>query len=377
MWINITKDTFNNSEFKGLNYLYQIITYKPTSNNKPRYNIAIDVEKVQSTTNFKRLETIEPSLKEFLEEEYNVYVTSSDIPCKVTTQKGKQNYNIEEAIIFLTQPVSIVVENNKNDAEFILAIINHFGNIDGYNKCREHINCGWLVFENAGGCKNIPNFIEGFSRKFKTLVAKNNRDLSDYFRGIIIMDSDNEFKNQPIKSEHKSILNKISKLHINTSDILDVNDLLINQNKKIHILKKRMMENYLPKEVFEEIRRQNSVKNTQHLKDWLDAYLNINNRDQLDYMNIGDGNLLGNKTPAPKELNTLWETLGDNFQKLNNGFKFQGFHTNGNLKTLKENNFKAEMPAWFKKPFVTRQNLETRDGNHELNDILVKITALL
>ena len=87
MWINITKDSFYNSDFKGLNYLYQIITFKPTNYSKPRYNIAIDVDNVQNSDNFKLLKNIEPSLKEFLEEEYNVYVTSSHIPFKITSKK--------------------------------------------------------------------------------------------------------------------------------------------------------------------------------------------------------------------------------------------------------------------------------------------------
>jgi hypothetical protein len=167
MWINITKDTFDNSKFKSVNYLYQIISYKPEINQKPRYNIVIDVEKVKNSSNFQLLKTIEPSLEEFLEAEFNVYANGSDIPYQITSKKGKHNFNEEEAIIFLSQPVSVVLENNKNDAAFILAIIKHFGNNDEYNKPQEHIDNGWLVFENAGGCGNIPNFLEGFLNKFK------------------------------------------------------------------------------------------------------------------------------------------------------------------------------------------------------------------
>ena len=35
------------------------------------------------------------------------------------------------------------------------------------------------------------------------------------------------------------------------------------------------------------------------------------------------------------------------------------------------------MPKWFNKPFITKENLEIRDGNGELQRILEKITALL
>ncbi|WP_294333420.1 hypothetical protein [uncultured Chryseobacterium sp.] len=377
MWINITKNTFQNSDFKGLNFLYQIISYKPTSSIKPRYNIAIDTEKVKNSVNFQLLKTIEPSLEEFLEAEYNVYVNGTDIPYKVTSQKGNQNYTIEEAIVFFNQPVSIVLENNKNDASFILAVIKHFGNDNGYNKVQDHIDNGWLVFENAGGCANIPNFMEGFLRKFKILAAKNSRNLFDYFRGIMIIDSDKEYQNQPIKPAHKTILDKLHGLLIDISGVLDASDLLTNQNRSIHILEKRMMENYLPKEVFQEIIRQNSVRSNSDLKDWLDIYLNLIAEEQLDFINIPDGNLYGNHSTVPTELNTLWGNLGGNFAKLNQGFKFYGFKTNGRLKSSKEGSFKSEMPNWFKKAFVTKQNLETRDGNGELQRVLDKIATLL
>lgn len=377
MWINITKNAFENSDFKGLNFLYQIISYKSTSSIKPRYNIVIDVEKVKNTSNFQLLKTIEPSLEEFLEAEYNVYVNGADRPYKVTSQNGNQNYTIEEAITFFNQPVSFVLENNKNDASFILAIIKNFKNNDEYNKAQEHIDNGWLVFENAGGCPSVPNFMEGFLHRFKELAKTNKRSISHYFRGIIFIDSDKEFENQPIKPIHKSLLNKLNQLEIDTSNVLDANDKLKNQNDKIHILEKRMMENYLPKEVFQEIARQNSVKKDIDLKNWLDAYLNLTENEKLDFINIPDGKLLGNNHPIPTELNNLWANLGGNFQKLDNGFKFYGFKENGSLKSPKEGSFKIEMPKWFQKELITKENLSSRAGNDELERIVNKINKLL
>jgi hypothetical protein len=386
MWINITKNTFENSDFKGLNFLYQIISYKPTFSIKPRYNIVIDVEKVNNSPNFQLLKTIEPSLEEFLEAEYNVYAIGTDVPYKVTSLKGNQNYTIEEAIVFFNQPVSIVLENSKNDATFILSIIKHFGIDNGYNKAQEHIDNGWLVFENAGGCTNIPNFMEGFLNRFKELAKTNNRNISDFFRGIILIDSDKEFENQSIKSTHKSLLSKLNLLQIDTSNILNSNYLLINQNNKIHILEKRMMENYLPKDVFLEIARQFSVRNDDNLKDWLDAYLNLTDKEQLDFINIPDGFppsekkfINGNRKSISIEILNLFQLqISDiNFQKLDKGFKFYGFKDNGSLNSSKEASFKSEMPSWFNKQLITKQNLEARDGKGELQTILNKITTQL
>ena len=48
------------------------------------------------------------------------------------------------------------------------------------------------------------------------------------------------------------------------------------------------MENYLPKEVFQEIKRQVKRQNDQDLNDWLDTYLNLTSNEQLDFLNIPD-----------------------------------------------------------------------------------------
>jgi hypothetical protein len=53
MWINITKDVFVNSDFKALNFLFQILSYYPSTATKPRYNIVIDFENVLDTENLR------------------------------------------------------------------------------------------------------------------------------------------------------------------------------------------------------------------------------------------------------------------------------------------------------------------------------------
>lgn len=360
MWINITKEIFEKSEFKSLNFLYQILSWYP-SDSCLRYNIVVDTRNVINTKNFVQLSSVEKNLKEFLDIEYvNFTNTHSNISHKIAYKKKENNFNIEEAILFFNQPISIILENNKNDAQFIVSIINHFGFESGSNKSLEHLNNGWIEFENAGGCSNIPNFTEAFLNKFKKIAKKNNRNKSDYFRGVIIIDSDKEFENQI--SKQNSVIEKLK---------------LLGLDKNVHVLEKRMMENYLPKEVFLEIKRQDSVKNNSSLKDWLDAYLNLEQKEQLDFINIYEGNLQGNTNPTPNELTVLWSDLGNNFQKLNSGFKFQGFKNDGNLKSSKESSFKNEMPDWFKKSFISKQNLEERDGKGELQDIQDKINKLL
>jgi hypothetical protein len=346
MWINVTKDVFENSDFKGLNYLYQVLTYKPSDSFRSRYNIVVDTEKVKDTPNFKKLSSIEKSLVEFLDLEYSYFKTySQNISYKISSIKNDCHFNIEEALIFLNQPVSIILENNKNDSEFILSIIKHFGNDDGYNKSQEHINNAYLKFENAGGCGNIPNFVEGFLKQFKDIATKNNRNLSEYFRGIIILDSDTEYPNQ--LSRHTELLRKLNDLGIDSI--------------KVHILEKRMMENYLPDEVYKELKENNQNNFSKELIDWIDAYLNLKNDKQKDYINIPKGNLLGNEIPKLQGLIDFWEVSDTNisqvnYNKLNIGFKFNGFDEKGNIK--KENDFKNAFPQLFKK--ATKEDLEKR-----------------
>lgn len=388
MWINITKDIFDNSDFKGLNYLYQILSYNPSTSSKPRYNIVVDTEKVKETENFRKLASVEKSLIEFLDLEYTYYKTySQSISYKISSKSINSHFNIEEAVLFFTQPVSIILENNKNDSEFILAIVKHFGNNNTYNKAQEHIDNAWLQFENAGGCTNIPNFLQGFLNQFKLIAKKNNRNLSDYFRGIVIIDSDKEFQDQPIKDSYKNLFEKVKVLGFDILKIFDENSgEILNNNNNFHILEKRMMENYLPNEVFQEISRQINNQNNQDLKDWLDAYLSLVNNEQFNFINIPDGfppnenkfenGIRKNVSNDVLKLFNLKST-DINFKKLDKGFDFKGFNDKGNLNTGKEFKVKNELPKWFKKEIITKKRLEQRDGVDELSQILQKINDLL
>lgn len=388
MWINLTKEIFEKADFKSLNYLYQILSWYP-NDSSIRYNIVVDTQKVADTDNFKKLSAIEKSLEAFLDLEYTEFVTSqSTISYKIAQKKAPSHFNIEEAILFFNQPVSIILENNKNDSQFIRAVLTCFGSVDGINKAAEHLNNGWLQFENAGGCSNIPNFMEGFLERFKKIADKNNRQISDYFRGIIIIDSDKEYENQGFK--HKALLGKLELLGLDTSKVILMDEAtkietFKNEHPNIHILKKRMMENYLPKVVFEEIQRQRAVQQNADLKAWLETYLTLNDT-QLDYINISDGfppkkdkkDRNGSRKPVDNAILTLFSlSLEDeNFKKLDNGFNFQGFDEKGNLKT--GSGFKTEFPNLFKKPIINKQNLEIRDGEaKELQQITNKITNLL
>lgn len=354
MWIEICKDTFEISDFKSLNFLHQILSWYP-SESFPRYNVFVDTNKVLDTDNFKNIAKNDGSFKELLDVEFNYYITTKPKNQRkdyyVTYKKEVNCFNVEESIRFFNQPVSIILENNKNDSSFILAIINYFGKLNEKNKAKEHIDNGWLKFENAGGCSNIPNFIEGFLNQFENISLQNSRPVSDYFRGLIIMDSDKEFESQSPK--YNNILVKLERLGILEDDI--------------HVLKKRTMENYLPDEAFEELLssfESNPTRNRELIK-WIKAYIHLTSV-QKDYINIAKGKLSGTKEPVPQELKNLFPSTSENFSILDDGFKY------------KKDNFKNEFPKLFLNlGQVNKYTLEQKSNSDELQIIMGKIYKLL
>ncbi|MDN3673941.1 hypothetical protein QWY99_12850 [Flavobacterium branchiarum] len=363
MWVEIESDIFKKAEFKSLNFLFQILSWS-VNNGTARYNIFVDTQKVQSFENFDILSKIEKSLKQFLDTEFDYFINSNSSnklrDYKITYKKSKNCFNIEEAIQFFSQPVSIILENNKNDSAFIISIIEHFGKENGTNKVKSHFNNNWLKFENAGGCSNISNFMEMFLKQFQNLSLKNQRPLSDYFRGLIIIDSDKEYFAQPLK--HIALLKSLNALGVS--------------DDQIHILEKRMMENYLPDEVFRDIR--NQFRGNLEIQHWIDAYLNLD-EDQKDFVNIPDGfppkknkfHNDGNRKNLDQDILSFFNmSINDiNFLRLDKGFDFKGFTSNGE--------FKNEFPKLFSKQIVNKASLNNRDGKNELGQIFQKINDLL
>lgn len=370
MWVEIDQDIFQSSEFKGLNYLYQILSWSP-SGSIPRYNVFVDLEKVKNTENYKKLKGVEVKFDEYLTSKFDEFVTSKPKTAKrdyvVTTQKNKKHFNIEEAIRFFTQPISIILENSKNDSCFIVAIINHF---EEDNIAKEHLQNGWINFENIGGCTNTENFMDSFLSVFEDLAAKNNRELSDYFRGLIILDSDKEYPSQPPK--HTKLIYSLNEKGIS----------------HIHILEKRMMENYMPDEVFDELKTLYAKKDRyRDLVAWINVYQHLTN-EQKDYLKYYDG-FNGDQSTLDSNVRAVYASLSTtNFGILQNGFKYEG------------GDFKNQFPLLFIEPkketteiydktgrkivyenftnkIVNKTTLSKRCASNELQVIFDKIKELL
>lgn len=357
MWIEITKDVFEESDFKGLNYLFQILSWYP--NNIPRYNVFIDFENVEDTENYSKLKGAEIKFDDFIISQFDYFVQSSPRgklkDFYVSNKRDTKHFNIAEAIRFFSQPVSIILENNKNDSYFIKAIIYHF---DYSGILKEHVHNGWIKFENAGGCSNVHNFIEGELKSYEELASRNVRNTFQYYRGLVILDSDKEYSTQTVKMQYQNLLN-----YLNLKTI------------PFHILEKRMMENYMPNEVIDEIETTltNSALDNE-LRLWINVYKHLSD-EQKDYLKYYDG---FNREFLDLDVNvqTLYQNqVPTNFEILKKGFKYR---SRENIDGEESNEFKNAFPKKFiTSNVVNPQTLSNRVNSNELLDILNKINQLI
>ena len=123
-----------------------------------------------------------------------------------------------------------------NDAYFINALIENFRKKS--KKIKRFKDENWLKYENGGGADNIPNTIISILSSFERLPKSNH----NYLRAIVILDSDRQYVGMPLKNDKQKII-----------DFCKMNEI------KYHILEKREMENYIPNEVFDEMRRKDET----------------------------------------------------------------------------------------------------------------------
>jgi hypothetical protein len=349
MVIEIEKEVFENRDFKGLNFFLQLCTYKD------RYRVYTEIDNALLNSKFfKRLDyDDQSSLIEYYDNLIRNQTSTSDVflsfKYKISSAVSeiKDVFTIDEAIRYFIQPLSIVLENSKNDAYFINAIFKHFTD---NTRIKTYLENNWIQFENAGGCDNIKNFIEGKKQSFNILPKS---DKSKYLRCFVLMDSDKLHSTQPLKENKEQTL-----------------QFLVDNSISRHILEKRSIENYVPIEAIE------TLKINANYSPWVDAYISLS-ETQKDYFSIENGlsDLDRNQQfkKAKDQINLETNNLYDNILieplsdcKLMLGLKHQGF-----------GKFKNNFPELFENNAVTKENLSLRAGNDELERIVQKIVHLL
>jgi hypothetical protein len=338
MLIEIKDNIFSGNDFRGLNFLIQLATYKH------RYDLFVDLSLIQDFEFYKRLDYDDKSI---LEDYFNQSIQNSKCPQYIVSDTETEHFNLEEAIRFFIQPVSIILENSLNDAYFVKALMLFFDETGGAIR---HLNNNWIQFENAGGCDNIINFIEGKSQSFNNL-PKNNYQ---YLRVVTIMDSDRKFSNDILRA------NKLKTLRH-----------LVNNSCSCHILRKRSMENYLPDEIFDLTPYFNNNKELVRI------YKNFTNPFQKDFFDISKGftNKKPNKMPKTRaDLEEGIRNLYDISSVPDSDFEILD-------KGLQIGDFKSVFPKLFEHDAITKQNLLDRvmhqQKNNELQEIVDKILKLL
>jgi len=342
MRIKIENQVFEDTDFKSLNFFIQLCTFEN------RYNLFIDITKeLESSYTYKRIDFDD---RKEIEEQFNSYyqnsIENSSINYNIVNEESeeKTKFTLNEAIRFFIQPISIILENSKNDAYFLNSVFKFF---DEDNRILNYIQKGWIQFENAGGCDNIQNFIEGKLQSFNSLPKQNK---SNYLRCFVIMDSDKLYSTQPLKD------NKTSTLRF-----------LVTNSVPRHILQKRSIENYVPIEAIE------TLKSNVNYTSWIEAYNSLSEH-QKDYYSIENG--LDKKNPSVKDKNQINTETDNLFEDilveplsnctLMNGIKSKGY-----------GDFKTNFPKLFENNIVTKENLSLRAGNDELERIVQKIVHLL
>jgi hypothetical protein len=347
MIIEIKKEVFKERDFKGLNFFLQLCTYRN------RYQIFTEIDNdLINSKGFKRLDYDDRLL---LQENYNSFVTNQTIQSNISSsstyfitteiKEDKNKFTIDEAIRFFIQPLSIVLENSKNDAYFINAIFKCFATD---TRIQSHLNHNWIQFENAGGCDNIINFIEGKKQSFNSLPKA---DKSKYLRCFVLMDSDKLHPSDKLKE------NKLKTFRFLVKDTISR-----------HILRKRSIENYVPIRAI--------LSTGDRYRAWTDSFDRLSD-SQKDYFSIEKGLCGLDENQQPKktkeQINSGTNSLFDDLMvepiignKLVSGLKHQGY-----------GGFKENFPKLFELPIVNKDSLKERANSDELENIVNKINKLL
>lgn len=254
MTVKVEGDIFDwvddRDKLLALLFLFNVVLYKK------RHDLVITDAEALDSDAFKQL----PSSMQSVIKESWIYSTTrsiKEVDCSVASRGGDETVNrifsLEEAIRYLLQPLSVIVENSLNDGHFLLAVFRCFDEsqrlIDGYRE-------GWLQFENAGGCGNVRNFLEARRQFFGGKLK--------FLRCFVLLDGDKRFPNEVVGKYNKLI------------------GMLTEWRIPYHILEKRCIENYLPDEAMKR-----SFDNKRN-REWINAYMSLS-EVQKDYFCVAEG----------------------------------------------------------------------------------------
>lgn len=342
-----------------LSFLLHIILYKH------RYELKVTDSEILCCECFSKLTQAEKTTVE-QEIALSIIASNTDADCEVKVggerEWKKRIFSPEEAVLFLMQPISVILENSLNDACFMNAIFQLF---DSSGELTRYVNEGWLRFENAGGCANVKNFLRSrigyYGEKEK------------FLRCFVLLDGDRRF---PADTEAGK---KYSRLKAQLSD----------WNVGYHVLEKRSMENYIPDEAM------NALSNVD-TKEWIMAYQSLS-AEQKDFFCMAEGfrkDITREEKRKVSDKESHLQGTGLSRRRKSYVREFlsqaeQNFYqdvSEGNFlhleSGLKLGDFKVELPKSFTNTsFVYKSNLLARTSHqgdpYELEHIVQKVHSLL
>lgn len=347
MKVRIDKSVFTDANDGNkqleLAFLLHIILYKD------RYELKIADSDIVKTDSFGKLMQIDRKIIENIIA-MDIVASSNSYDCEVKTggdtEAIQKVFSAEEAILFLLQPYSIILENGLNDSHFMNAVFRLF---DPSGVLLRYKKEGWIRYENAGGCSNVKNFLQARIQQFG--------GKQKFLRCYVLLDGDRRY---PTDVEPDKKYQKL-KVKLNAWGV------------GYHVLEKRCMENYMPDDAIR------SVAGITH-KDWADAYMALT-AEQKDYLDISEGfetdiSREEKKTVRVKESQLMTKDKHRRKKSYVRGYlpldeqKFYISVSNGNFlhleKGLKLSNFKTKFPEKFNDAIVTfKANLLNRTSHQQ------------
>lgn len=355
MWVEIKEDIFETNDLKNLQFLLNII-FETKGSIFSKAKLVLNYNSIKESDLFNRLDSID---QELIQDSVKSSFYESQIEVKyfISNDEQDDSYKLEEALELLREPLWIVLENSFNDSNFIKSIIYSFDDKDNYvTKCIEN---RWVDFANAGG-SGAKNQIKGKLETFNSLVVKYNTQAHKYYRGLVIFDSEKNYKNEP-------------KSYSSLTDFF--------QQKKVkwHILEKRSIENYMPDEVILQIKADKANSHRTDDKDcikWINAYQYLSDlqKDYLRYEKQPNKNTF--KDNDLIEINNLYNISTTTYSIFEKGINYRDNETFGIPE--EERRYKNSFPKKFiNSPLVNKLTLKKRCGNDELERIYLIIKSML
>lgn len=303
-WVKIDTKVLQEANQEQLKELI-ILLSKRLNENDLRFDFFFPLTplKIEQYPNFKNLSSTEQQLiRRSILKAYNSGAKNNP---KYYIERGNEcksqffKFNINEALYFFNQPFSIYIENNLYDKHFVKAIFKFF---DITKILQNHVQKGFLTFENSGGIDGIKNIIKSKLEQLSDIDNLNPTFPQKYLNAFAIFDSDKTYPNEVI-NKNINLINELVELGVG-----------------YHMLEKRSMENYLPDGVFD------NLDNIQeHTRRWISAYKNLT-AQQKDYLKYDKGFGGKNRETLSIEVQVLYSSVGNtNYDILNGGIQLADY----------------------------------------------------